>query len=543
MRLDFYWHSYKYLPYERTLAHRELATLFGQQPTPWQHGLSIASSNGWASRAVRTTYFREVVAEDGQRIVPLQAVLEASAHGGQAESLPGIPGAPVLRRQRTRYSAHGIHEYRGKFNPQMARAIGNLVGLRPGDWVLDPFCGSGTTLLEAAHIGWNAVGVDINPLGVEITRAKLAARCISPAALVTYSSRLQQRLRQLTKGLTFDVAWNNEQLRRLGGPAWGSSLPNLDYLRDWFTESVLVQLSVLLTEINSIPLPEARLIFRVMLSDILREVSLQDPDDLRIRRRKSPPENAPVMPLFLDTMTSRVDTIVQARRLLSMPVASQSAILGDIRADVALVQRAYPRQQFDAAITSPPYVTALPYIDTQRLSLAVLGLIDAAAIRTTEKRLIGNREITEQERQRLEEALQSNADYLPQDCWRLCCSMRAAVDKSRDGFRRRNMPALTYQYCRDMARMFRQVRQLLRPNAPFVLVVGCNKTRLGGQEFLIDTPRLLTSLATQHGFRLNEALELNTYQRFDVHQANSIRSETLLILTTVPHADRSHTSD
>jgi SAM-dependent methyltransferase len=542
MKLDFYWHSYKYLPYERTLAHRELETLFGQQPTPWQHGLSIAGSNGWASHAARTTYFREVVAENGQRIVPLQAVLEASTNDGQ-ESLPGMRGSPALRRQSTRYSAHGMHEYRGKFNPQIVRAIGNLVGLKPGDWVLDPFCGSGTTLLEAAHIGWNAVGVDINPLGLEVARAKLAALCISEAELVAHSSILQQRLSQYTKHIPFDMALNNEQIRRLGGPEWGNYLPNLDYLRGWFTESVLAQLIVILTEVDSIPLQEVRLIFRVVLSDVLREVSLQDPDDLRIRRRKSPLENAPVIPLFLNTMTSRVGTILKARRLLSVPVASQSVILGDIREDAALVKRAYPRQRFDAAITSPPYVTALPYIDTQRLSLAALGLIDAAAIRTTEKRLIGNREITDQERQRLEAALQSNADHLPQDCWLLCRRMSAAVDKSQDGFRRRNMPALTYQYCRDMARMFRQVRQLLRANAPFVLIVGCNKTRLGGQEFIIDTPRLLTSLAAQHGFDLDEALELNTYQRFDVHQANSIRSETMLILTAVPNADRSHAPD
>jgi site-specific DNA-methyltransferase (cytosine-N4-specific) len=542
MRLDFYWHSYKYLPYERTLAHRELATLFGQQPTPWQHGLSVAGAHGWVSRAARTTYFREVIAENGQRIVPLQAVLEASTNGAQA-SLPGMPGSPALRRQSTRYSAHGVHEYRGKFNPQIVRAIGNLVGLQPGDWVLDPFCGSGTTLLEAAHIGWNAVGIDINPLGVEIARAKLAAICTSPAELVTHSRILQQRLSQHTKDIPCDMALHNEQIRRLGGPEWGNSLPNLDYLRGWFTESVLEQLLVILTEIDRIPLPEVRLIFRVIWSDVLREVSLQDPDDLRIRRRKSPPENTPVMPLFLNTMTSRIETILKARRLLSVPVASQSAILGDIRKDAALVKKIYPHQRFDAAITSPPYVTALPYIDTQRLSLAVLGLIDATAIRTTEKRLIGNREITNQERQRLEAALHSNADHLPQDCWLLCRRMSAAVDKGQDGFRRRNMPALTYQYCRDMAHMFRQVRQLLRPNAPFVLVVGCNKTRLGGQEFIIDTPRLLTALATQHGFSLDEALELNTYQRFDVHQANSIRSETMLILMAVPSATRSHTPD
>ncbi len=45
----------------------------------------------------------------------------------------------------------------------------------PGDVVLDPFCGSGTTLVAAAHLGRRWIGIDINPQAVEIARARLAA--------------------------------------------------------------------------------------------------------------------------------------------------------------------------------------------------------------------------------------------------------------------------------------------------------------------------------------------------------------------------------
>ena len=71
----------------------------------------------------------------------------------------------------TQFLTHNIHRYSGKFIPQIAaRAISLLT--QPGDLVVDPYCGSGTTLLESALLGRRAVGVDLNPLAVLITRVK-----------------------------------------------------------------------------------------------------------------------------------------------------------------------------------------------------------------------------------------------------------------------------------------------------------------------------------------------------------------------------------
>src|SRR5206468_2792320 len=125
-RLDFHWHGYKYFPYERKLAEREVTSLLGQMPTQRPDGLSIACVPQWQPRAYRTTYFSHAVSNDGT-VVPLQANLEESATGAEPSK-----GTPVLSRQSTRYSAHGLHEYRGKFNPQIVRAIGNVLGLQPG---------------------------------------------------------------------------------------------------------------------------------------------------------------------------------------------------------------------------------------------------------------------------------------------------------------------------------------------------------------------------------------------------------------------------
>ena len=68
-------------------------------------------------------------------------------------------------------STHGIHPYPAKFIPQIPRnAI--LALSEPGDTVLDPMCGSGTTLVEALLNYRRAIGVDINPISTMISTSK-----------------------------------------------------------------------------------------------------------------------------------------------------------------------------------------------------------------------------------------------------------------------------------------------------------------------------------------------------------------------------------
>jgi len=111
MRVHLNWHPYHYFQYEKELARREAETLFAEKTKTSPEALFLETDNGWRALASRLTYFREVVGADGSRVVPLQARLEESANG-----------RPV-RRQSTRYSAHGLHEYKGKFNPQIVRVL------------------------------------------------------------------------------------------------------------------------------------------------------------------------------------------------------------------------------------------------------------------------------------------------------------------------------------------------------------------------------------------------------------------------------------
>ena len=70
------------------------------------------------------------------------------------------------------YLTHWFYPYKGKFHPQMIRALLGIIGLKPGGLVLDPFIGSGTTAVEAQLLGIDCIGIDVSPLCQLISRVK-----------------------------------------------------------------------------------------------------------------------------------------------------------------------------------------------------------------------------------------------------------------------------------------------------------------------------------------------------------------------------------
>ncbi|MDD3183670.1 MAG: DNA methyltransferase, partial [Alphaproteobacteria bacterium] len=76
---------------------------------------------------------------------------------------------------RTSYATHGLFPYRGKFHPQMIKGIMNVMGLKPGDTVLDPMMGSGTVAVEASLMGINSFGFDSSPFCRFMAQTKLVA--------------------------------------------------------------------------------------------------------------------------------------------------------------------------------------------------------------------------------------------------------------------------------------------------------------------------------------------------------------------------------
>jgi hypothetical protein len=72
--------------------------------------------------------------------------------------------------ERTKH-VHGLHPYLGKFPPQLAEALIRR-HCPDGGLVLDPFCGSGTTLVEAIGLGRDAAGCDISAFNALLSHEK-----------------------------------------------------------------------------------------------------------------------------------------------------------------------------------------------------------------------------------------------------------------------------------------------------------------------------------------------------------------------------------
>jgi len=80
---------------------------------------------------------------------------------------------------RTGYATHGLFPYRGKFHPQMIKGLINIMGLKPGDTILDPMMGSGTVMVEASLMGISSIGIDASPFCRLMTQTKIDALTMS----------------------------------------------------------------------------------------------------------------------------------------------------------------------------------------------------------------------------------------------------------------------------------------------------------------------------------------------------------------------------
>ena len=164
----------------------------------------------------------------------------------------------------TRHLTHSIHRYSGKFIPQIARQAIELL-TEPGDLVLDPYAGSGTTLLEAMMSGRRAVGVDLNPLAVLISTTKVTP--IEPGAL--------EELWHMASAIPF--AGSADELDIWGGASASepAGLPTMDdpYFTKWFPEEVVASLNAIKLFADGLADQRLTNVTLVAMSDILRKLS------------------------------------------------------------------------------------------------------------------------------------------------------------------------------------------------------------------------------------------------------------------------------
>lgn len=514
-------------PFERKLGLRELETLAGRAPKPImdlgdQPECFRVTSRLAPRDLARELAFWEAVSGDGS-VTTTQSLREATANLVRngialeelAARLPFRESVPLPNRRCLRYGSHGLHEYRGKFFPQLVRAFVNISGVSRGGVVGDPFCGSGTSAVETILAGRDAVGMDMNPLSVFMTRTK--------CSILTVKVEDLQRC-------YIDVRRRVLHCGNSGKAAPRRNMCDTEYLAGWFDARILAELEQIRCCITDASAGPIRDFFLLSLSNILRRVSWQKEDDLRIRKElKSADEIDPVKE-FLEEVGRSV------RLLLAFLRQERRSDLGkfDIREGDSrkLPDQWKDRRKMDVIITSPPYATALPYLDTDRLSLCFLGLLPRAHHRKRDQVMIGNREITDRTRRDYWGHFNSSGNGLPRSVNKLISEIQTLNHDTDAGFRRLNLPSLLYKYFDDMRQVFKGIRKILKARGSAFVVVGNNHTLAGGKRVEITTVRLLADVAEAVGFEMVEEIPMEMLLSREIFKKNAIESESILHLRT-----------
>lgn len=501
-------------PFESVLAGRELSGLLsnsniGAGPVIEMPNLDDSTAN---TLIRRLAYFDEYDL-DGEKGFTQQTLREVS------QTHDPLNAGKLPKSRRLRFGAHDIHEYRGKFFPQLVRALINQANLSEGATICDPMSGSGTTALEVVDLGLNFIGTDLNPLSIVLTSAKaqLANGLDAPQAF---------EARRFLKGLP-------GQIRKVK-PESAFDEGTLRYLDLWFTRDVLHALISIRNCISQMEGQEKlQQLFRVVLSSIIRSVSHQVEDDLRVRKGVSTYAPKEVLELFLTEARRQVDLLERLGQVYRVYDDRSGRSTVSIRAgDARGLEVEFPEYlgKVDCLITSPPYATALPYLDTDRLSLMTLGLIEKSHLKDLELKMIGTREISERQRRDWWDNYLNKRHILTSEINDLIEKIADTNHGEGVGFRRRNLPALLGKYFLDMRENLESALRILKPGSFAFYVVGSNSTKLGGNKLVIETDNLLYELAKLVGFEQVDFLNMDLLASRDMFRENRGSSESLLTL-------------
>lgn len=290
---------------------------------------------------------------------------DADAAKALANALDVEPAPKGDEEGAGRAHIHGFHAYPARMHPTTAA---RLIDLCAGHLVLDPFCGSGTVLVEAMLGGLRATGIDLNPIAVRLTRCKTRKRePDEEKTLIEAAAKVRERAdtrREKKAGAT----------RRFG--------PEDIAL---FDPHVLLELDGLASGIKQETNDLARNDLEMALSAILVKVSRRASDS---SSREAPRRLAAgyTAKLFF----RKVEELVQRSRAFHALVPKGTPYARVHEADATRPVH-LESGTIDAIVTSPPYAATYDYLEHHALRMRWLG-IDSRAL---EKGELGARRLYE----------------------------------------------------------------------------------------------------------------------------------------------------
>jgi DNA modification methylase len=404
-----------------------------------------------------------------------------------------IPKGAVLDIRVNGISAytHGFHKYPGKFIPHIPRwAIRKYMGGAARGMIMDPFCGSGTTLVEGILAGYNVLGIDIDPLSVLISRVK--------------TQKVDTRLLRKTAN------WLVCRARAQKGRRFKPKCATLEH---WFSRRAIQDLGLIRAAIDDLPrkfgdtadLRRVRDIWLVCFSSIIRRASNADNQSQKTfvsHTHPKTPENA------VEIFCKQISLYVKQMEFYSQKIKPKSVsrvIIADSGGDWLQIAR---NANVNLIVTSPPYIKAIDYLYNQMAELFwigdLFGLETQSRQNQYKKGYIGSQKVFALNYRNFEPQ-KSNFPEIKKILHKICLA------DSKNGERH---AFITEEYFRAIANHFASAARVLPHGKFYILVVG--DCQVSGVD--IDMKEIFKRIAAANGFRLMNWWGYkikNRYMRFD----------------------------
>ena len=281
-------------------------------------------------------------------------VIETEGYAADAEKLAHavtVTPSSDADDDGSRAHVHGFHTYPARMHPETAsRLVEAFVPV--GGRVLDPFCGSGTVLVEALVLGRSPLGVDLNPLAVQLSRCKTRPR-------------VRAELDHLVEQARLCAVYADDRRRAKAGATRRFPLEDMQL----FDPHVLLELDSLRAKLETMLRDPARPDLMLVLSALLVKLSKKraDTSERTTPQRYAPGFASRLFVLKTEELSRRLADLAQ---LLPSPPTSTAIVVQDDATEL----RKLPPGKVDAIITSPPYAGTYDYVAHHALRLRWLGL-------------------------------------------------------------------------------------------------------------------------------------------------------------------------
>ena len=263
-----------------------------------------------------------------------------------------------FRTADTKRYTHCFHPYPAMMIPQVAGRILDEFG-KNSKLLFDPYCGTGTSLVEANLRGINAIGTDINPL------ARLIAKVKTTIIPLNQLDLYLKDFKDFIFSLRFTSIKNDIIVPRF---------KNIDY---WFKKETQYWLALIKKYIDKIDDQDIKDFFKVAFSETVREVSLTRNSEFKLYRMT---QNQ-IKKFNPDVLSIIVQKLMRNRQGMAeyVSIKKNNAIsrIYDFNTVYTIPENILPQESVDIIVTSPPYGdsrTTVAYGQFSRLSNQWLGL-------------------------------------------------------------------------------------------------------------------------------------------------------------------------